>query len=88
MNENMTLTFEANATAVTITATYKETIDFGVLCNVNEATWARNVRELAIYGLDENKNNYDVKKLISSTTPLIDLCQLVENDELVYKFVD
>lgn len=88
MNENVTLTFNANATHIAITAEKNEKLDFRVFCNEAFATWANTVTEVVIYGLDKKENNYDTKKLISSTTPLIDLCQLVDNGEIFFKFVD
>ncbi|KAJ8718396.1 hypothetical protein PYW08_002633 [Mythimna loreyi] len=88
MNENITLAFRANATHITVTAQKNEELDFNVFCNETVSTWASNVKEIVLYGLDEKENNYDTKKLISGETPLMDLCQLADSDEIFYKFIN
>uniref|UniRef100_A0A2A4J2U1 P-type domain-containing protein n=1 Tax=Heliothis virescens TaxID=7102 RepID=A0A2A4J2U1_HELVI len=82
MNENMTVTFHADSTALTITADGE---DFQVFCNENVAEWASSITEVIIYGLHEKQNNYDDKRIVR---PTIDLCQLVNNEDIVYQFVD
>ncbi|XP_047029290.1 sucrase-isomaltase, intestinal-like [Helicoverpa zea] len=82
MNENMTITLQANSTALTINAVGE---DFQVLCNENVAEWASSITKVIIYGLHEKENNYDEKRIVR---PTINLCQLVNNEEIIYKFVD
>lgn len=82
MTENMTIIFEANPKTLKITAKGE---DFHIFCNTNEAIWSSTIQSIAIYGLDENENNYDDFRLVSTT---INLCQLQTNSEINFNFVD
>lgn len=81
MSSNMTILFEANADTLTIKAQGE---DFQVFCDFFNRSWSETVWYIAVYGLDEDKNNFDDHFYLSTN---LNLCNLQTDDELTVKFV-
>lgn len=81
MTDKMSIIIKATARTVTITASGK---DFSVFCDSSDAIWAKTVNEIIVFGLDDEKNNYDESRVVKVT---IDLCDLMVKDELTYRFL-
>ncbi|XP_034833685.1 alpha-glucosidase 2-like [Maniola hyperantus] len=73
ISKNMSLIFVANDTNLTITA---DGNDFDPLCDMGSQIWVDNIRNINIYGLDEDLNNYDNFRQLNT---YVDLCYLVED---------
>ncbi|KAF9407088.1 hypothetical protein HW555_012776, partial [Spodoptera exigua] len=81
MSEDMSILIKATSKTVTITALGN---DFSVFCERNEAVWAKTVNEITVYGLEDDKNNYDESRVVKTS---IDLCDLMVKEEIVYRYV-
>lgn len=77
----MTINFHASDDELYITAAGD---GYEVFCNPDIALWANHIEEINIYGLEEEFNNYDNHKQISTS---IDLCELKEQHEINFKFI-
>lgn len=82
MSQNMSILFKANHKGLTVKVNGD---DYDVFCDANKAIWANIIREISIYGFDEDINNYDHHK---EATLNLDLCRLQneEANELIYEF--
>ncbi|XP_023938774.1 alpha-glucosidase 2 [Bicyclus anynana] len=74
---NMSLIFSANDTNLVITA---DGNDFDPICDIATGYWAYDIRDINIYGLDEELNNYDNHREVST---FVDLCHLEIDPEIV-----
>lgn len=57
--------------------------NYDVFCAAN-SSWAHVIRDINIYGLEDEINNYDDMRYL---TAAIDLCELQMESEIVYNFV-
>ncbi|CAG5059452.1 unnamed protein product [Parnassius apollo] len=80
MSSNMTIDFRATTEQLYITTKGE---GYETFCDSNIAVWANIIKEVIIYGLDEKLNNYDNHKQIQTS---IDLCQLRDNNEILFEF--
>ncbi|XP_041980747.1 maltase-glucoamylase, intestinal-like [Aricia agestis] len=77
ITDNMTLNFQANSQNFTITATGD---DFDPICDWFGGTWAYDIRKIRVYGLEDEFNNFDNHREITS---FVDICLLETRDEIV-----
>ncbi|XP_022824644.1 probable alpha-glucosidase Os06g0675700 [Spodoptera litura] len=81
MSEKMSISIKATARTVTISAIGK---DFSVFCDPHDAIWAKTVNEIIVFGLDDEKNNYDDSRVVKMT---IDLCELMVKEEISSRYL-
>ncbi|XP_037874417.1 uncharacterized protein LOC101744138 isoform X2 [Bombyx mori] len=82
MSESMTMIFKADDKSLTIQA---EGEDFDILCKPSGALWANVIREIILYGLNADLNNFDNFKQIRTS---INLCQLQTETQIVFYYDD
>lgn len=81
ISNNMSIIFEANSEALTITVKGEDFTDF---CDSTKATWARVIKEINIYGLEGDMNNYDHHRHVTAG---VDLCELESNGMIEFYFI-
>ncbi|KAG6453041.1 alpha-glucosidase 2 [Manduca sexta] len=81
MSPNMTLAFKADNEKLTITAVGE---DYAVFCTNGPRVWANLIREVYVYGLDEDSNNLDNDRRVTAN---INLCTLQNQKNIVFNFI-
>lgn len=82
LSPDISLLFQSTADTLSITA---EGTDFEVLCDAEKSIWSSKMNEISVYGLDTALNNYDNLKRVTAT---IEFCDLLENSEISFNFVN
>ncbi|KAM3961682.1 alpha-glucosidase 2 [Aphomia sociella] len=76
MTKNMSIVLKSDEKELKITAIGD---DYDSMCDENNKIWAHTINEINLYGLEEEHNNYDHKKHM---TTFIDLCELTDNEHI------
>lgn len=84
LSQDSSLTFIANDTQLVIRAKGN---DFEPICEEDKAIWANVIKEISVYGLDDEHNNYDHHRHVSAAIELCKLKELTEQ-ELVFSFLE
>lgn len=81
MAKNSILIFEADSNELRITLEGDST----PFCSKSQPIWGRNLKQIAIYGLDNEFNNMDHHRYVEFS-PSVELCQLEISNHIVIQY--